>query len=401
MANSLDPSIREQWSMDYQDTAEKVNVFTMIANFRYESQLSVGDTLNRPYVSDVTVNTLGAEGSYTRQDISSTNETLTVTEEKEASFYIKDIDKFQSHYPTREKMANRCAIKLSNRVDGDVLGEVALAGKVLDDADFGGTSGNGVPLNTSNVLRIFSVANRKLRENDNEMGERKFAVMSPYAEQVLIDALGGREDALGASTGINGHIGKYGGFELLSSNATYWTGVLYMATQPTDGDTVTINGVTFTFKTTLGVTAGNVLIGASADAARANLAALINAPATTTAQGVALSAANQNKLKDVVATNDNAADTLTLAAEGYGYFATSETLTAAADVWSAGKEIQHLMFGQGRPVDLVIQRSPKVIMKDRDGYIGQDIVNYLVYGLKTFADGVRRMVDVKIDTSSL
>ena len=55
--------------------------------------------------------------------------------------------------------------------------------------------------------------------------------------------------------------------------------------QPTDGDTVTINGVTFTFKTTLGATAGNVLIGGSATNARANLAALIAAPGTTTASG--------------------------------------------------------------------------------------------------------------------
>ena len=59
------------------------------------------------------------------------------------------------------------------------------------------------------------------------------------------------------------------------------------------------------------------------------------------------------------------------------------------------------MFGQGRPVDAVVQRSPKMLVKDRDGYIGNDIVNYIVYGLKTFRDGTRRMVDVKIDTSSL
>lgn len=33
---------------------------------------------------------------------------------------------------------------------------------------------------------------------------------------------------------------------------------------------------------------------------------------------------------------------------------------------------------------------------DRSGYVGKDVVNYLVYGLKTFADGARRMVDVKV-----
>ena len=88
MSNSLDASIKEVWSMDYQESFDKSNVFESIANFRYESDLKTGDTLNRPYISEVSVNTLGAEGSYTRQDISTTNETLTVDQEKEATFYI-------------------------------------------------------------------------------------------------------------------------------------------------------------------------------------------------------------------------------------------------------------------------------------------------------------------------
>jgi predicted aconitase with swiveling domain len=78
---------------------------------------------------------------------------------------------------------------------------------------------------------------------------------------------------------------------------------------------VTIQGQVFTFKTTLGSTAGNVLIGGSADVARANLAALINAPTTTTANGVALTADSDNaRLFDARASavNDNTANTLTL-----------------------------------------------------------------------------------------
>jgi hypothetical protein len=74
-------------------------------------------------------------------------------------------------------------------------------------------------------------------------------------------------------------------------------GYFTLSTNPTNGKTLTfdINGtnVVLTFVSSIGSTAGNVLIGASAAATCANLLALLNQPQTTTANGVALSAANQ------------------------------------------------------------------------------------------------------------
>jgi hypothetical protein len=77
-------------------------------------------------------------------------------------------------------------------------------------------------------------------------------------------------------------------------------GFFTLSTNPTNGKTLTltINGtaVTLTFVTSIGSTAGNVLIGATAAATCANLLALLNQPQTTTATGVALSAGNQTLL---------------------------------------------------------------------------------------------------------
>lgn len=74
-------------------------------------------------------------------------------------------------------------------------------------------------------------------------------------------------------------------------------GYFTLSTNPTNTKTLTldINGanVVFTFVTSIGSTAGNVLIGATAAATVANLLALLQQPQTTTATGVALSAANQ------------------------------------------------------------------------------------------------------------
>ena len=73
-------------------------------------------------------------------------------------------------------------------------------------------------------------------------------------------------------------------------------GALSLGTNPTNGQTLTlvINGtsVVITFVSSIGTTAGNVLIGASAAATIANLMGLLAHPLQTTSTQVALSAAN-------------------------------------------------------------------------------------------------------------
>lgn len=398
MANSLSASLRENWSRDYQDTAEKVNVFSMIANYRLEPILTKGQQAHRPYMSDIVVNTLSSEGAFTRQDITSTDEYLTVDQEKEASFYVKDIDHWQSHYPTREEQAKKAARRLMNHVDGNVLGEYDAAAYNLSDGDFGGTTGNGIPLTTSNVGQIFTKARQELGLADNDQGESKWAIISEEFYTVLQDKLSDRESDLGDEMSRNGYVGKYMGFKLYKSNALGSSySLAYDATTPTATNTVTINGVVFTFQTTIGSTAGNVLAATDGVTSLTNLKNFINDPGTTSATQVALSTANQNLLKGITASiSGGATGTLTLKVEGKGSINVSETLTPAADVWTTGLQIQHILMGQGKPVDVVVQKYPKMFLQDRTGYIGKDVVNYLVYGLKTFADGARRMVDVKI-----
>jgi len=74
-------------------------------------------------------------------------------------------------------------------------------------------------------------------------------------------------------------------------------GVLALSTNPSNTQTVTltINGsaIVFTFVTTIGTTAGNVLIGADAATSAANLLALLQNPWLTTTKGVALALADQ------------------------------------------------------------------------------------------------------------
>ena len=68
------------------------------------------------------------------------------------------------------------------------------------------------------------------------------------------------------------------------------TGTITIATNPTDGDTVTVNGVVIAFKT--GSATGNqVVIGANAGATATNLAAFLNTASQTALSGATYAAA--------------------------------------------------------------------------------------------------------------
>ena len=217
--------------------------------------------------------------------------------------------------------------------------------------------------------------------------------------------LAGKNSNLGDSTGLNGHIGNYYGFDIYEANTLTWTATVNISVEPTDGDTVTFQTVTedgvtqtitFTFKTTLGSTAGQVLIGGSASASNTNLAALINAPGTTTAQGVALSSGNQAGLFRMAATATSTSTALV--AKGSSFFVTSATFTSGSNGFAANTQIQHQLGGVKGATDLVIQKKPNVEIKEVPNMLGKNILPWTLYGWKTFTSNLPRLINVAIRT---
>jgi len=397
MANSLSASFPEYWSRRMQVKRKRENVYPVICSFEEKAVLKKGDTVHRPYRSTLYVKTVGAGGAYTRQDITDTDEYLTIDVKKEISFYLEDYDAIQHNYRIANEYADDVGKDLYNWIDGDVLGEYDQASSVIGNYEItgSGSSGDGVgfTLTTSNILKVFGKARRALK-NKHIPTKGRWAIISPEFEDILYQFLAGKESQLGDRTGENGHIGRYGGFDLYVSEGLGWSARLEFGTNPTAGDTVTINGVTFTFQNTAD-SAGEVKIGANAAASLANLVAAINGSGTGDGTDYyELSEANRNLLTGITATAGSGY--MTVKGEGVGYVTVSETLTASADVWTASKQIQHCLFGQGKPIDLVIQKYPKLEIKDRSGYIGKDFVTWILYGLKTFSEGKDAMVDVQI-----
>lgn len=106
----------------------------------------------------------------------------------------------------------------------------------------------------------------------------RFGVVSPQFEEIVSLYYGAKATDLGDDVSQNGFFKRISGYELYSSNNLTGSAVLELATNPTDGDIITIQGQVFTFVATIGTTPGNVHIEATVDGTRANLETLINTP---------------------------------------------------------------------------------------------------------------------------
>jgi hypothetical protein len=399
---------------EYQMSHYKEPVYGVLADSRLESSLTKGQTIERSFASDVVVNDMGGDGSYDPQAVQDTAETLTISYEKEASIYIKSLDELQAHLPVRKKYGQKLGNALVNQIDGDVLLKAYQgAGSTLDDGDFAGTPGNGLALTTGNVSTLFVSAMTKMRLKNVVYNKRfrpsagmkmevpegmPMAVISPEVIQAIELYLGGKDTLLGDSVTRNGYNGYFQGFETFCSNALAWTGTLALPTNPTDGDTLTINTVVLTFRAAPSV-AGDLDIKATAALTLAEIVPTINAPKVARAGSyVPVSDANAALLKNITATDGTTE--MTLVSSGNGTVEVDETFTAGGNVFVAGSEQLKCIFALSKSISLVIQKYPSLEENGVSRKIGKDFIAWTAYGIHVFTDQAPMIVVAAIDATS-
>jgi hypothetical protein len=184
------------------------------------------------------------------------------------------------------------------------------------------------------------------------------------------------------------------GAEVYASNNLTGEATLKFTGNAVNAETVVINGITFTGVTTIGSTAGNYLVSASdSTTAVTNLAGLLNAPGTTSANQVALSAANQATINALNITATATSTTvLTIVAKGSSKLTLSETQTNAT--WDTN--FVHAYYGMKGAIDVVIQEEVDMVMLQEPKQRTVNILCDIVAGIKTFNDGAQKFLDVKI-----
>ena len=408
------------FSAEYQMSHWREPVYPILGDTRLESDLVKGQTIARSYASDVQVNDMGGDGSYSVQAITDTQETLVINKEKEASIYIKSLDELQAHLPLRKKYGRKLANALINQIDGDVLlAAYQGAGTAIDDGSFtGGTSGNGHTPTSSNIATVFVTAMQKLRLNNVVYNNRfqtaggmklevpegtPIAIISPEILSLIELYLGGKDTLLGDQTSRNGYSGYFHGFNLFVANSLPWTAQLELPTIPTAGDTLVINGVTLTAAAdNSAATAGEYSIEAAVDDAAANLVLLINGTGTPGAdEYIDVSTANRRLLKNITASYNTSTNILTLTSSGRGTIVVSETFTAAGNVFTTAKQKLYCLFGLSKSVSVVVQKAPNLVDRDSpDAKIGRDFIAWCVYGIKVFTDQAPQLVSYAVNSAS-
>lgn len=368
-------------------------------------------TVYNPYTSrPVAINgTAAATTTYTAGSYTADADSLQINRRAGAAEHVDSYDWKSVDFGLLEDRGMNMGKTISQVIDGYVLNlPVSTAGvTTLDDGDFGGTDGN--PKTSSNTV-IDDIINTSIQEVDlANSGSDRFMVVSAYEANDLRGYLQSTGNMVADEVirmGIPSQVRKVGttfsGVDVFQSNNLTQTVVLGLATNPTDGDTITIAGVTITFVATLSGGASEVHIASAVDITRANLVEWLNAfgaNAEAEAADTGYSAAsNEDQATlsrlQVVATNDNSGDTATITTKGV--VKVSETLTAGADTW--GTPYRYLVFGDYGSINLYLPGAGmEYVEKDVAGKPGKELYMEQFYNAVIWTRMKSRVLAIKVN----
>lgn len=332
------------------------------------------------------------------------------------------------------KFTESLVAKLSTRVDVTVLGELKNAATTFDTGNLTSPNSNGTPLvvTDSNIPQVVfrAAATLRIATRGGVVSNGYALVVDPYtfshmqsnvvtrnadySIEYFLDGVRASKELKGAG-GENGFTGmQVNGFPVFVSTNLPSTAVLALPVNPTAGETITVNGVVITFVGSLTST-NQVLIGANAAATQANLAAFFNDQTLSTGP-VATSV--HSALNNVAAGYDIPTDFATIAllyanvtvasnlvtfetlGTTAGYLTLAETLAGSGNQWT--KNILHCGLFRKGAIKLVMQADMKTHFIEKvPFYFSSEISVEGLWGIKTFYEGSKQMIDIQIDAFAL
>jgi len=289
-------------------------------------------TIYNPYTSQPAISSAAVSSeSYNTRSYSAEADTLQVNHRIDLSEHVNSYDWKSVGFGLIQDRAKNFGMALANEIDRKVFTNVVgNGGFALGD---GGASGSTTPwqITSSTADDMVSTAIEQIDIAEGH-GQKKFMVVSPYEMSALRNFLMGTgnnvaDDAITKGTNFRGT--TVNGVDIYQTNNLRNSVVLALATAVTADDTVTINGITFTFVASIGTDAGNVLRSATAGTNATNLAGLINAPRTTNANQVALSEEDAAKVERLGLSAEVSGTNVTITANAT--LVVSETLTDGSD----------------------------------------------------------------------
>lgn len=397
MSNALTAFNEAFWAREMQGIFFKENVVLPLANTELRDVLTAGTVVHKPYRSYL------ADQAYSKgtdistfNDLTATDDYLTVDTTRVVPFYVDDLDKLQNKWDAAAVFAQDAQKVLNNRIEQAVLAQYSNANGFISAQDLGGSGTGSIAISQANVPNLFAAAGRKLQAADVP-SSNLVAIVGPRIMEQIKLYVGGRETGFGDTVSANGVVGSRFGFEIVQSNNVPFTAVVTLSNVPTDGNTITIDGVVFTFEahgTNCNAT-GEVDLGTDATSAGDNLVLAINGTtAGTTSTYYDVSSSDRKKLRKHGISASNNAGTVTIT--GYGDVA----ITESADNLVITSNTQYPIFMMRNAIDLVIQKSPSVEFRMAEKRLGRYVYPWTVYGTYLFNQMKDAIVYGKVDTSS-
>ena len=393
---------KEQFDNAYQAVFDKVLVAMEIANTRLEKQLTYGASVKRVKyaLAPIRVRNITMGVNRTIDQLNDSGETLLVNKNKGSDFRISKKEMIQAGpLNPAETIGAEVAKKLSRYIDADVFAEVKNALQKFDAGDLTTMSSSGTPvtLSTTNVPQLLSQGRAKLRRGNQDLTSLAL-VLDSYGGSVIEQYVMSKNIDLAAAAFKNGYAGPVGGADLYLSENLLGEAVITMASNPTNGQTFSLNGYIYTFVTSLGTTPGNVLIEAGVDATRDNLISAFHQDTAVT-KYVPWTDADPNYDQSnwvdlqIAGVDDDTSDTITITGTGSGRLVFGGNAT-----YTVTKNLVHAYYGKKGAIDVVIQDLAEMEMVD-DPYQRAKIVRAdAIYGIKTFSDGKPQFLDVQLQS---
>lgn len=211
--------ISELWSARLLNALEKTHVGTSLVNRDYEGDIKKqGDTVHINSIGAVTVSDYTKNSDISEPEtLSTTDQTLEITQAKYFNFQIDDVDAAQAAGDIMEKAMQRSAYALNDAADAYILKTLA---KGADSGNIIGDSA-AVALTKDNIYENI-VKLRLILDKKNVPSAGRTLVLPPEAYALILqDSRFVGSGLKGEETVRSGYIGDVAGFEIFESNNCY------------------------------------------------------------------------------------------------------------------------------------------------------------------------------------
>jgi len=389
MANNVTSFNQQKYTKLVQALLQERLIAMDLANTDLISDMPDGNTINFPRPAYLQIQTYVKYTAVTNSDITSSNETLVINETPMVAFAYDQIDLEENAWNVVGNTVENSAFLLKEYIDAKFFAQYSNFTNTYN----GGTA---TVLSSTNAVTTYLEA-YALLANQGVDDQNLVVVTDQFAKAKIGEQAISSRFTLGDESFARGFTGKeLGGMAYYVSNNLTCIGTFVMGgAAPADGNTITISGVTFTFKTTLTPAAGEVLIGASATTAAQNFKAALNQASGGGTTYVDFSASDRAKLRFI--TGSGASTTITITSNR-GYRIATRTMSDASNKY--GQFVTYSFAMERKAINLVLRDSVSMKVLDVPGTIAKQYLLWSRFGLKVFTQGAERGIIIPIEAKA-